>query len=176
MSNLWQNYIYQRLKRKSKFWMMSSRLWDDLWPHPTTVFSLSGKKSLVAREWNGQNGTPNNFTEICLHHNILHQGVALNTLTMFWADRVQDSDRMRRGGLFVYAIDAWCSNSGTWCFNVNMLTILWSPSCCGIHPNREVGCWCSCSGERMWQSSEKVHLKPYVQAGLLFNWVGHGRQ
>lgn len=42
--------------------------------------------------------------------------------------------------------------------NVNMLTILWSPSCCGIHPNREVGCWCSCSGERMWQSSKKVHM------------------
>ena len=44
MYNLWQKYIYQHLKRKSKFWMMRNRLWDDLWPHPTTVFSLSGKK------------------------------------------------------------------------------------------------------------------------------------
>lgn len=46
-------------------------------------------------------------TETCLHHNIMTEAVALDELTMFRADRVQDYSGKRSGRVCVYVSDAY---------------------------------------------------------------------
>ena len=52
------------------------------------------------------------FKESCLHHSILDQAVPLERQTMFQADKSAGlHSGVSRGGLCVYIIDAWYSQT-----------------------------------------------------------------